>query len=92
MIRKITLLIAICILTEMNLFAQSEPEISMNLLANDKIADINIDYDKFVKSFTETVKLTKKEFFGISKDQKIALLIVSHKKRSIFNVFIIIGS
>lgn len=79
MTRKITLLIVICVLTGMNLFAQSEPEISMNLLANDKIADINIDYDKFVTSFTETVKLTKKEFYGISKDQKIALLIVSHK-------------
>ncbi len=76
---KITLAIVICVLIGMNLFAQSEPEISMNLLANDKIADINIDYDKFVTSFTETVKLTKKEFYGISKDQKIALLIVSHK-------------
>jgi len=77
--RKITLVVVICLLAGMNLFAQSEPEISMNLLANDKIADVNLDYDKFVKSFTEAVKLLKTEFPGISKDQKIALLIVSHK-------------
>jgi len=77
--RKITLIILICVLTGFHLNAQSEPQISMNLLANDKIADVNVDYDKFVKSFSEAVKLMKKEFNGVSKEQKIALLIVSHK-------------
>ena len=77
--RKITLIILICVLTGIHLNAQSEPQISMNLLANDKIADVNVDYDKFVKSFSEAVKLMKKEFNGVSKEQKIALLILSHK-------------
>jgi len=77
--RRTTLIFLICLLTGINIFAQSEPEISLNLLANDKIADVNVDYDKFVKSFGEAVRLMKKEFYGISRDQKIALLIVSHK-------------
>jgi hypothetical protein len=67
------------LLTTFNLFAQTEPVITVSLLANDKIADVNIDQDKYIKRVGELLDLMKKEFKGIPQDQKIAVLVVSHK-------------
>ncbi len=61
------------------LLAQTEPKITISLLANDKIADVNIDQDKYIKFIGSLTDLMKKEFQGIDGEQKIALLLISHK-------------
>ncbi len=77
--QKFLLALLFSLIANLNLYAQAEPEITISLLANDKIADVNIDQEKYIKSLGGALDLIKKEFKGISYDQKIAILIIGHK-------------
>jgi len=77
--QKLLLVVLISLATTLKLFAQTEPEITISFLANDKIADINVDQDKYIKSIGEVVALLKTEFKGIPGEQKIAVILICHK-------------
>jgi tetratricopeptide (TPR) repeat protein len=77
--KKFLLAVLVSLAATVKLLAQAEPEITISLLANDKIAEVNINQDKFIKGVGEVMDLMKAEFKGISKEQKIALLLVNHK-------------
>lgn len=79
MIQKIISVLLGTLLTGFTMVAQTEPEITVSFLANDKIADINIDQEKYIKNSGELIDLVKKTFKEIPTDQKIAILIISHK-------------
>jgi tetratricopeptide (TPR) repeat protein len=76
---KIFFVILITSIAGLNISAQTDPEITVTLLANDKIADVNIDQGKYIKNVGQVIDLMKTEFKEYSKDQMIAVLIVSHK-------------
>jgi hypothetical protein len=79
MSKKFFLAISICLAAKISSVAQTEPKIAMNLLANDKIAEVNINQDKYIETVRGVIDLMKKEFKDIPEEQKIVLLIVSHK-------------
>ncbi|HEY8935983.1 MAG TPA: hypothetical protein VIM65_12215 [Cyclobacteriaceae bacterium] len=61
-------------------FSQNkEPELTINLLANDKIADVNVDQNKFIKSITKITDYCRSNFKNIPENQKIGILIIIHK-------------
>lgn len=60
-------------------FSQSTPEITVTILGNEKIADVNIDQEKFVNNVGQAIAILKTELSTISKDQKIMILLTSHK-------------
>jgi tetratricopeptide (TPR) repeat protein len=61
-----------------NLFSQ-ETEVSVNILANDKIAEVNIDQEKFINGIVKITDYLKDHFKTLSKDQKIGILMITHK-------------
>lgn len=73
------LFFVIALLTCSRLSAQKEPELVLTFLSNDKIADVNIDQDKYIKYLGKITDLTKSAFKDIAENQKIALVLVSHK-------------
>ncbi len=79
MIRKIIFVLIVSLLTGIKTFAQDELKVSIVLLANDKISDVNIVESRFLKGLGDAVKLMRSEFNLISKEQKIAILINCHK-------------
>lgn len=56
-----------------------EPEITVNLLENDNIAEINLNQEKFIKSIGKIMDYCKENFDDLPKSQKIGLHIVVHK-------------
>lgn len=62
------------------ILAQTEPKVTLVLLANDKIADVNVDKEKYIKYIGALTDLMKKEFQGVASDQKIGLLFIGHKE------------
>ncbi len=68
------------ILCSLNLKAQIEPQLNIALLGNDKIAEVNMNQDGFIKSLGEITDLTKKEFTNAYDLQKVAIIITVHKK------------
>ena len=61
-------------------FSQNkEPELTINLLANDAIADVNVDQDKFIASIGRITDYCNENFDSISENQKIGILIIVHK-------------
>ncbi|MBC7486207.1 MAG: hypothetical protein H7282_05610 [Cytophagaceae bacterium] len=64
----------------LSVLAQTEPKITLVLLANDKIADVNVDKEKYIQYIGALTDLMKKEFQGVPSDQKIILLFISHKE------------
>ncbi len=63
----------------LSLFAQTEPQLVIRLLANDNIAGVNIDQDKYIKAFGTAVEVIKKEFADIPSDQTLAIILTGHK-------------
>jgi hypothetical protein len=61
------------------LFAQTEPDISVNLLSNDKISEVNANESTFVDNVGKVIDLCKTEFKKIDSSQKIAVLLTYHK-------------
>lgn len=58
--------------------AQQEPELTIALLANDKIAEVNLNQDAFIASVGEYSDLAKKEFKDVGPQQKVAILLIAH--------------
>lgn len=58
--------------------AQDESNMSIILLGNDEISDINVS-DTFVASISPAINLVEAEFAGVPKDQKIDVYITCHK-------------
>lgn len=64
-----------------NAFSQdNEPELTINLLANDKITEVNVDQDKFISSTGKIIDYFKANSNNFPKTQKIGLLVVVHSK------------
>lgn len=74
------LFFVIALLVSISAYSQTEPELSIVLLENDLIADVNIDQDSFINAFANITNLTKEEFQDIEESQKIAILYIAHKE------------
>lgn len=73
-------IIFILILVCGNAFSQeNETELMINLLSNDRIADVNIEQDKFIKSIAKISDYCKLNFNELPKTQKIGILVIVHK-------------
>jgi len=71
------LLIFVCVGSA---FSQTkEPELAINLLANDNIADVNVDQDKFIESIGKITDYCKNSLGNLSENQKIGIFVVVHK-------------
>ncbi|MES2554810.1 MAG: hypothetical protein V4604_01600 [Bacteroidota bacterium] len=60
--------------------AQEESQFSLVLLANDHIAEVNIEQDRYIAQLGSLMDFMTQEFKTVSKDQKIALHLISHKE------------
>jgi hypothetical protein len=58
---------------------KNEPELTINLLANDKISSVNIDQDKFISSIGLITEYCKKNLNNLPVSQKIGILVIVHK-------------
>lgn len=78
---KLILLPFLVLLTYNNLvYSQTkEPEITINLLANDNISEVNIDEDKFLASIGQITDYCKTKFDSLPSTQKIGILVIAHK-------------
>lgn len=74
------LTVTACMFLSIFLPAQDELKMSISLLGQDLIAEVNIDQDPFVKGIGQVTELTSQEFKHLPEDQKLALLMVVHKQ------------
>ena len=75
-----TLLFSLLILSiSFSSFSQGDSNVSLVMLGNDKIADVNLDSDKYLKDIGLAIDAFEDETKDISKNQKIAVLITLHK-------------
>jgi tetratricopeptide (TPR) repeat protein len=70
---------SICSYLPFTLSSQEELKMSIALLGNEVIADVNVDQDPFVKGIGQVTELTGKQFKGMEESQKLAMLMVVHK-------------
>lgn len=70
---------SLCFLLPLFLSSQEELKMSIALLGNELIADVNVDQDPFVKGIGQVTELTGKQFKGMEESQKLAMLMVVHK-------------
>jgi hypothetical protein len=76
---KITTILLFLILNNL-IFSQSkEPELTISLLANDKIADVNVDQEKFINSIGLIMDYCKNKLSDFPNTQKIGILVIAHK-------------
>ncbi len=57
----------------------NSPEMSINFLANDNIASVNVDQEKFINSIGKITDYCKSSLNTLSKAQKIGILVIVHK-------------
>lgn len=76
---KIITFLLVLIINNIGFSQSSEPELTINLLANDKIADVNIDQEKFISSITLITDYCKNNLNNLPTSQKIGLLVIVHK-------------
>lgn len=62
----------------LSVFAQ-EPKLTIALLENDDIAEVNVNQDDFVEYTGKLTDVAETIFSDIEKEQKIAILVVNHK-------------
>ena len=77
--QKILSCLFFVLFTSLTVFAQKEPEMSVAFLANDKIADVNVAREPFIKFLGNITEATKKELSDVPETQKVAVLVISHK-------------
>lgn len=70
---------SLCFFLPLILSAQEELNMSIALLGNEVIADVNVDQEPFVKGIGQVTELTGKQFKGMEESQKLAMLMVVHK-------------
>lgn len=54
-------------------------EVAVHMLANDKIADVNIDQTKFIESLKLVIDYCQKDLKDLPEKQQVGILIVVHK-------------
>lgn len=59
--------------------AQNSPEVVVVMLGNDKIADVNMDQDKYLAGIKDIMGITEKEFKDIPESQSVRLTVTAHK-------------
>ncbi len=59
--------------------SSQEAEVSINLLANDKIAEVNVEQTAFIEGMLQVTNYLKYHFKNLPKDHKFGLLMVVHK-------------
>lgn len=59
--------------------AQKSPETVIVMLSDQKIADVNLDNDKYIAGIKDIIDITEKEFINIQEGQSVNLLVTSHK-------------
>lgn len=59
--------------------AQNAPEYTVAFLANDNIADVNVDQEKYVANIQAVMEIMKREFADIPSSQKVVLMLTTHK-------------
>ncbi|MDJ1498149.1 hypothetical protein QNI19_34725 [Cytophagaceae bacterium DM2B3-1] len=69
----------IALLLSYSLHGQSKPTPIIVFLSNDKIAEVNINQDKYIQSIKAVLDLAEQEFATIPASQEIAILLVGHK-------------
>jgi len=57
-----------------------EPKMTIQFLANDQIADVNLEQEKFIQSVKQITDYLKSSFSTISEKQKIGILMTVHKQ------------
>jgi len=73
-------LLAVFFFISYAMFSQeNKPKISLNILANDNISEVNINQDKYIATIGKIIKHFEKEFKTLPKEDKIGVLIISHK-------------
>lgn len=73
-------LLTVFFLISYAMFSQEDkPKISLNILANDKISEVNINEDKYIASIGKIIKHFEIEYKTLPKEEKIGVLIISHK-------------
>lgn len=63
-----------------NVIGQSEPEVTLALLENDNIAEVNINQESTIQSVGDFTDITKEAFKDIKSTQKIAVLLTIKKE------------
>lgn len=58
-----------------SIFAQEELDLTIGILGNEKIVDVNLNKEKFIKSISDVIDVIKKEYASIPKNQKVAIVI-----------------
>ena len=78
---KKILVLSFILVFSINAFSQKkEPELTINLLDNDKIADVNIDQEKFITSIGKITDYCKSNLNNLPENQKVGILVIVHKK------------
>lgn len=73
-------LLAVFFFISYAMFSQeNKPKISLNILANDNISEVNINQDNYIATIGKIIKHFEKEFKTLPKEEKIGVLIISHK-------------
>lgn len=77
--KKILALLILIISFNLSIKAQTENNLTVNLLTNESIAEVNLDSDAMIENLKNLTDILKREFQNISEKQKIALLCSFHK-------------
>lgn len=70
--------IVILLFVNVSLSQEDKSNLTFNLIENDKIADVNVDQDKFIKSVGQIIEYFNTNFKTIPSTQKIGLFINVH--------------
>lgn len=70
--------IVILLFVNVSLSQEDKSNLTFNLIENDKIADVNVDQDKFIKSVGQIIEYFNTNFKTIPPTQKIGLFINVH--------------
>lgn len=75
---KLLLLITSFFLFTKTLFSQ-DAQVSITLLANDKIAEVNVEQEKFIEGLVQVKNYLENHFRDTPGDQKMGVLLIIHK-------------
>lgn len=78
---KLRLILFLTLLFNLTMIAQNDSNISVIMLGNDKISNVNIETKKFTSNFIEVLETFKSHFKDIPSSQKVAMLVEYHKER-----------
>ncbi|WP_290803306.1 hypothetical protein, partial [Flavobacterium sp.] len=56
------LFLCLLIMHSFSIFAQEELDLTIGILGNEKIVDVNLNKEKFIKSISDVIDVIKKEY------------------------------